>query len=39
MFTENFINWVTSLDATERVLVPAKRNESLAEFITNRSSK
>lgn len=41
MLSVSFTTWVYSLDARERVLVPApvKRNESLQEFFANRSSK
>jgi hypothetical protein len=39
MLSASFTNWVATLDPRERVLVPAKRNESLREFFANRSSK
>jgi hypothetical protein len=39
MLSASFTTWVYSLDARERVLTPAKRNESLKEFFANRSSK
>ena len=39
MLSASFTTWVASLDGRERVLAPAKRAESLQEFIANRSSK
>jgi len=38
LLSEAFIEFVSHLDPTERVIVSAKRAESIQEFFRNRSS-